>query len=106
MHAKPKSHAGEDLDEIAFRLVSVETARTPEGCAGRDWLVYRIAQGANVIMGYRRGTREAVTAEVEQIVRGLNERRVSGKGRPGPKRGRPAAAATATAASAAEPADE
>ena len=104
-HATRASRAADEPDDVAFRLVSVETTRTPEGCMGRDWLVYRIAQGANIIMGYRRGTLQAVTAEVEQIVLGLNERRVSGKGRPGPKRGAPAAK-SAAAANAAEPADE
>ena len=100
------TRAAEDPADVSFRLVSVTTTSTPEGCAGRDWLVYRISQGANMIMGYRRGTLQTVTAEVELIVLGLNERRVSGKGRPGPKRGRPAANAPAPAAPAAEPEDD
>ena len=104
--AAPASRATEDAEDISFRLVSVKTTSTPEGCQGRDWLVYQIAQGANMIMGYRRGTLQTVTAEVELIVLGLNERRVSGKGRPGPKRGRPAATGAAPASSAPEPADD
>jgi hypothetical protein len=72
-------------DEEAFRLVTIGHAPAPEGCVGRDWLVYRIAQGANMITGYRRGDLPAATAEVERIVMGLNERRVASKGRPGPK---------------------
>jgi hypothetical protein len=48
--------------------------------------VYEIAQGTNLITGYRRGDLPSVTAEVEKIVVGLNERRISKKGRqPPPK---------------------
>ena len=100
------ARAAEDPEDVAFRLVSVATTSTPEGCAGRDWLVYHIAQGTNVIMGYRRGTVQTVTAEVELIVLGLNARRVSGKGRPGPKRGRPAGTAQAPATQTTEPEDD
>lgn len=71
--------------EETYRLVAIEPARAPEGCAGRDWLVYRIAQGTNIITGYRQGDLRAATADVERIVVGLNERRIASKGRPGPK---------------------
>jgi hypothetical protein len=107
LRAPPTPRAEEDAEGVAFRLVSVAATGTPDGCAGRDWLVYHIAQGANVIMGYRRGTVKTVTAEVELIVSGLNERRVHGKARSGAHRGRPPAAAAAAKAEApAEPADE
>jgi hypothetical protein len=66
----------------SYRLLSVESVRAPEGCAGRDWFVYRIAQGANEITGYRRGERAAVSAEVETIVAGLNGRRSWAKSKP------------------------
>jgi hypothetical protein len=72
-------------DPLAFRLIAILPGSAPEGHAGRDWFVYRIAQGANVITGYRRGDLPAVTAEVERIVVGLNERLMKTKGRPGPK---------------------
>ena len=85
--------------EEAYRLVTIEPARAPEGHTGRDWLVYRIAQGANMITGYRQGELRAATADVERIVVGLNERRVANKGRPGPKpKGSTAPAAAAPAA--------
>lgn len=98
---RPVTPAPEAGREEAYRLLTIEPARAPEGCAGRDWLVYRIAQGANVITGYRQGDLRAATAEVERIVVGLNERRVASKGRPGPK---PKDAA-APAAAPATPAD-
>lgn len=79
--------------EEPFRLVSIEPTRAPDGGTGRDWFVYRIAQGANLITGYRQGDLRATTAEVERIVAGLNERRVGSKGRPGPKPKTSAAAA-------------
>ncbi len=72
---------------------------------GRDWLVYQIAQGKNSITGYRRGELREATADVERIVVGLNERRVTSKGRPGPKPKvkPPEAAATAPLAPRSEP---
>jgi hypothetical protein len=85
--------------EEPYRLVTIEPTRAPEGGTGRDWFVYRIAQGHNLITGYRQGDLGATTAEVERIVLGLNERRISSKGRPGPKpkgSAAPAAAAPAT----------
>ena len=97
---------GSAVDD-GFRLVSISHTTAPTGSAGRDWFVYRIAQGTNFINGYRRGELEAVTAEVEKIVTGLNERRVVKRGRVVLRPGRPTAAA-ATAAAAAqteEPAD-
>jgi len=86
--------------EEAYKLVAIEPVRTPEGCTGRDWHVYKISQGENLITGYRQGDLRAATSEVERIVVGLNERRVASKGRPGPKpKGStaPAAVAPATA---------
>jgi hypothetical protein len=84
-------------DDEAFRLVAIRHAATPEGCAGRDWLLYEISQGRNTITGYRRGDIKAATAEVEKIVVGLNERRMSKKGRQGPPKPKPGAAAAVAA---------
>jgi hypothetical protein len=90
-------------DPEAFELVDIRPVRPPEGCAGRDWLVYQIAQGRNLITGYRRGEIGAATQDVQRIVVNLNERRVAGKNRPGPKPKAPAQAAAAPAAPAVEP---
>jgi hypothetical protein len=85
-------------DDEAFRLVSIRTTSAPSGYSGRNWLVYEIAQGENIIKGYRQGDLKAETAEVERIVIALNERRHSPKGRRGPKPGgRPAAQTSAPA---------
>jgi hypothetical protein len=96
-------NAADASDAEAFRLVEIRPARPPEGCVGRDWLVYQIAQGRNVITGYRRGDVGAVTADVEKIVVGLNERRVAGKSRPGPKPKPPAPTPPPSAAASGEP---
>jgi len=88
--AKPSAAPGGPEDE-PFQLESLKTTPAPSGCTGRDWFVYRISQGRNAITGYRRGEQKTVHLEVEQIVIGLNERRLTRKERPGPKRGRPAA---------------
>jgi hypothetical protein len=85
--------------EEAYRLLAIEPVRAPEGCTGRDWLIYRIAQGDNVITGYRQGDLRAATAEVQKIIAGLNERRIASKGRPGPKP-KPSAGTAAPAAPA------
>lgn len=87
-------------------MLSVAATTTPPDCVGRDWHVYRIAQGVNVITGYRQGDSKAVRAEVEQIIVGLNERRVSRKGRPGPKRGRAAAPVATPSKDAGERAED
>lgn len=77
-----------------FRLVSITATQAPSGCAGRDWFVYRIAQGKNIITGYRRGDLATASADVETIVTALNGRRRSTKPKPGRKPGRRAAADT------------
>lgn len=64
-----------------YYLLSIQHTQAPTGSVGNDWHVYRIAQGTNVITGYRRGTAARVTAEVEQIIDGLNERRMINRGR-------------------------
>lgn len=87
----PTAAAG-NLDELAFRLLSIRASSAPRDSAGRDWLEYRIGQGDNVIKGYRRGDLQTVRADVEKIVIALNERRRSFKGATAPKRGGPRAA--------------
>ena len=80
-----------EVTEIAesFRLVSIAPAkRAPSGSVGRDWLVYSIAQGVNMITGYRQGTLAAVTADVERIIVALNERQFMRRSRERPKHGR------------------
>jgi hypothetical protein len=83
----------DNADDLAFRLLSVRASSGPRDNAGRDWLEYRIGQGANVIKGYRRGDLETVRADVEKIVIALNERRRAFKAPSAPKRGGGAAAA-------------
>jgi hypothetical protein len=95
--SRKQTAPADDVDE-PFRLVSVDATKAPAGNSGRDWLVYRIAQGANMITGYRRGDRAAVTAEVEKIVVALNERRGRHGGRELRPGRRPAAAAPAAVA--------
>ena len=76
-----------------YRLISIAAVRAPEGCVGGDWHVYRISQGENGITGYRRGDLAGVTADVEAILIGLNERRQWATGKVAAKSQRVAAAA-------------
>ena len=94
---RPAARGADGEREEAYRLIAIEPARAPEGLAGRDWLVYRIAQGDNVITGYRQGDLRTVTGELEKMVTGLNERRVASKGKSGPKPKAPADAGAAKA---------
>lgn len=64
-----------------YELVSVHRAEAPDGGQGKDWACYKIAQGPNIITGYRQGTLTAIKRAAEEIVTALNERR-------SPKRGR------------------
>lgn len=64
-----------------YRLAYIRATSAPSEDGGRDWLKYCIAQGSNLITGYRRGDLRSVTAEVEKIVVGLNSRRIINRGR-------------------------
>lgn len=101
-----RPRAGADAsDAEAFRLVAIRPTTAPKGHSGRDWLAYEIAQGRNVITGYRRGDLQTATADVERIVVGLNERRVASKSRPGPKPKSGAGASAQAAVEVQPPAD-
>ena len=47
----------------------------PRGTVGTGWHCYVIAHGKNNIRGYRQGSIDTVTRDVEEIVFRLNERR-------------------------------
>lgn len=53
----------------------------PAGSEGKDWVRYEIAQGSNLITGYRQGTVSSIKRAAEEIVVGLNERRSPNRGR-------------------------
>lgn len=61
-----------------YRLVSISPTAAPAGASGKQWCKYVIAQGDNVIAGFRRGNLASVTEAVERNLLQLNERR-SGK---------------------------
>lgn len=73
--------AADELDALAFRLLSIERHEPPAGGDGNNWYAYKISQGANVITGYRRGSLAVVTEDVRKVVEGLNERRGVRRGR-------------------------
>ena len=65
----------------AFALSAVDQAEPPvEGETG-TWHRYTITQGPNVITGYKKGSRTAVTRAVKAIIVELNERRYGRRGR-------------------------
>jgi hypothetical protein len=79
--AAAAASAEAQVAEGAYRLVAIDPTKAPDDSEGKDWFLYRIAQGENLIRGYKRGSRAGVTAEVEQIVVSLNERRGVRRGR-------------------------
>ena len=62
------------IDE-KYGIVSVEPVEPPRGTVGTGWHCYIIEQGKNNICGYRQGSIDTVTRDVEEIVFRLNERR-------------------------------
>jgi hypothetical protein len=91
--------AGETLDVLAFRLVSIERHEAPAGGEGNNWFEYKISQGPNMIRGYRRGSVSAVNEEVRKVVNALNERRGVRRGRVNLNTRSPARAAQASSVS-------
>lgn len=87
-----------DESEKCYRLISIDAAGAPEGCTGEDWFIYRIAQDGNAITGYRCGSLERVSADVQSIVTSLNGRRNWTKNKPISGRQRRATAAARRAA--------
>jgi hypothetical protein len=86
--------AGDDsADAERYRLLSIDSAHAPEGCTGENWFIYRIVQGRNGITGFRRGSLECVSADVQSIVTALNGRRQWTKSKATSKSQRRAAAA-------------
>jgi hypothetical protein len=64
-----------------YELKAVNRTDPPPGSEGKDWVRYEIAQGTNLITGYRQGTVSAIKRVAEEIVVGLNERRSPNRGR-------------------------
>lgn len=64
-----------------YELKAVNRTDPPPGSEGKDWVRYEIAQGTNLITGYRQGTVTSIKRVAEEIVVGLNERRSPNRGR-------------------------
>ena len=78
-----RSTKSTDAPELGepYQLSSVDKAEAPmEGDEGQ-WCRYTITQGKNVITGYKKGSRTAVTRAAKVIVADLNERRTGRRGR-------------------------
>ena len=65
----------------SFRVDSISKSDPPDGAEKDNWYRYVINQGVNEIVGYRQGSRKAVSQEVEEIIVSLNERRRGKSGR-------------------------
>jgi hypothetical protein len=64
-----------------YQLSSVDKADSPMADDGGQWCRYTITQGKNIITGYKKGSRTAVTRAAKVIVADLNERRTGRRGR-------------------------
>ena len=63
-----------------YVLTSLDRSPAPVDTADDDWYCYRISQGDNQIVGYRRGRLTAIKSDLKTLVDSLNDRR-SGKPR-------------------------
>ena len=63
-----------------YRLVLIQQTVPPAGAQGSNWYYYEIAQGANIIQGYRQGSLKTVTMLVEDNISLLNQRRLGNRG--------------------------
>lgn len=70
-----------DQNDEPYELKTVRKSDAPAGSEGKDWVRYEIAQGSNIITGYRQGTVSSIKRAAEEIVVGLNERRSPNRGR-------------------------
>jgi hypothetical protein len=73
--------AWRDQNDEPYELKAVHKSEAPPGSDGKDWVRYEIAQGSNLITGYRQGSVAAIKRAAEEIVVGLNERRSPNRGR-------------------------
>ncbi len=68
--------------EQVYEIVSIRRAGPPPGAIGANWHSYVISfGGTKTVYGCRKGSRETVTKEVEEIVAQLNERQRTKRGR-------------------------
>lgn len=81
MEKRTTGAIADDLANSSYRLISIDCTDAPDGATGDDWLVYQIAQGANMVTGYRRGKRQDVGVAVRLMVEALNVRLLV-RGRP------------------------
>ena len=70
-----------EANQQPYRVQSIVPAKPPIGAEGNNWFHYVIVQGDNLINGYRQGSLESVTHEIEENVELLNERRLGKRGR-------------------------
>ena len=81
MENRTSGGIADDLANVSYRLISIDCTDAPDGATGDDWLVYQIAQGANMVTGYRRGKRQDVDVALRLMVEALNMRLLV-RGRP------------------------
>ena len=63
-----------------YRLVLIQRTAPPAGARGSNWYFYEIAQGTNIIHGYRQGRLKAVKLLVEENIVLLNARQLGKRG--------------------------
>ena len=64
-----------------YKLKSLVASNPPAGAAGNNWFHYSIAQGSNIINGYRQGQLDSIYNDLTQNIEALNERRKGRRGR-------------------------
>ena len=65
-----------DWNDSEFIIECIEKCEPPKGMTGNDWYLYIVRQNNKKITGFKTGTLERVTEDVERFRVGLNERTV------------------------------
>ena len=69
------------VNQEPYKLKSVVASDPPPGVDGNNWFHYSIAQGKNVIKGYRQGQLESIYNDLTENVEALNARQKGKCGR-------------------------
>ena len=65
---------------LPYKLKLIQQTAPPAGAGGSNWYFYEIAQGANIIHGYRQGSLKTVTMLIEENIALLNARQLGKRG--------------------------
>lgn len=69
---------GDKWSASKFVIECIEKSDPPKDMTGNDWYRYIVRQNKRKIIGYKNGTLQSVTENIESFTEGLNERSIGG----------------------------